>query len=166
MSAPIEAPLVVVENITTAMVDEATNSTSYTSATSTRASTSEPSPPGVEHSLNEADTSSLAAYVSDLSTVAWTTSDVYWRPPVSRLQGLATHRYTLSNVSRNIDAACLPHPDRVPPVRGPNIARSLAESHDINATVRAIAESMMQTLRTIRNSMCALGEAYIERTYI
>ena len=48
----------------------------------------------------------------------------------------------------------------------PDVGRELASASDLNATIRAIAESMTESIRTSPNSTSQPGQSYNEKTFI
>lgn len=130
MPPPLEEPLHVVENGT---AEEPTIGLIRMAK-----GVASPSSGGaISYTVNEADQSNLAAYLSDLFTAGWYTDNRIWRPQNDGYQYVS-----------------------------PNIARSLGESAELDATVKAIAESMTHSIRTNRNSTEFHGQAFVERTYI
>ena len=58
-------------------------------------------------------------------------------------------------------------PISAPPVAtAPDVGRELAFAQDLNQTIRAIAESMTEAIRTGPNSTSQAGQSYIEKTFI
>lgn len=76
MSEPMEQSLIVSGNSTNAT--GSADSGLYRSVTK-MTSTQD----GTEYTINDSDGSNLAAYLGDLFTAAWSTTNQYWRPSVS-----------------------------------------------------------------------------------